>query len=181
MSVSERTFELLALEDPEGHWELHCGHLRRKPGMTVEHNRVAFWLAVALADQLDRNAFDVRANMGHVRRPPDNYYIPDVCVIPMEMVRPLFGRRGLEAYAAPLPLVVEVWSASTGDYDVETKLLEYQRRGDLEIWRIHPYERTLTVWRRQPDGSYIEAQYSGGTVQPIALPNVTIDLDRLFD
>ena len=25
----------------------------------------------------------------------------------------------------------------------ETKLREYQLRGDAEIWRIHPYERTL--------------------------------------
>jgi len=24
----------------------------------------------------------------------------------------------------------------------------------LEIWRIHPDERTLTSWQRQPDGSY---------------------------
>ena len=79
-----------------------------------------------------------------------------------------------------MPLVVEVWSPSTGDYDVETKLQEYQRRGDLEIWRIHPYEQTLTAWRRQPDGSYTETLYRGGRVQPVALPNVTIDLDDLF-
>ena len=144
MAVSEATFVKLALEDPEGHWELHCGYLRRKPGMTVEQNRVAFWLGVQLARQVDRTRCDVRTNMGHVRRSPENYYIPDVCVIPMELVRPLFGRRGLEAHRDPLPLVVEVWSRSTGDYDVESKLLEYQRRGDLEIWRIHPYERTLT-------------------------------------
>ena len=94
----------------------------------------------------------------------------------------LRGRRDvLEAYDAPLPLVIEVCCPSTGDYDVDTKLGEYQRRGDLEIWRIHPFDRTLTAWRRQPDGSYTESQYAGGTVQPVALPNVTIDLDTLFD
>ena len=150
--------------------------------MTAEHNVTAFELALRLGNQLDRSQFHVRLGMGHLRRSGENYYIPDVFVIPTELVRPLRGRRDvLEAYEAPLPLVVEVWSPSTGDYDVDSKLPEYQGRGDLEIWRIHPYERTLTAWRRQPDGSYAEAHYTGGTVQPIALPNLTIYLDTLFD
>ena len=76
---------------------------------------------------------------------------------------------------------LEVWSPSTGEYDVNAKVPEYQRRGDLEIWRIHPFDRTLIAWRRQPDGSYIESHYAGGTVKPVALPDVTIDLDTLFD
>ena len=44
----------------------------------------------------------------------------------------------LEAYADPLPLVVEVWSRSTGDYDIEVKLQEYQRRsgGDWRTWSL---------------------------------------------
>ena len=87
----------------------------------------------------------------------------------------------LEVYDQPLPLVVEVWSRSTGDYDVEEKLAVYQQRGDLEIWRIHPYERTLTAWRRQPDGSYDETIHREGVVSPTALPGVEIDLAALFD
>jgi Uma2 family endonuclease len=181
MPVSERTFLQLALEDP-GQWELHCGNLRRKPAMTYEHNHVAFELAFRLRQQLDPRQFNVRGGMGHVRRSSESYYIPDVFVIPNELTRPLRGRRdALEAYDAPLPLIVEVWSPSTGDYDVDAKLPEYQRRGDLEIWRLHPFDRTLTAWRRQPDGTYAESQYTGGVVQPVALPNVTIDLDTLFD
>ena len=80
-----------------------------------------------------------------------------------------------------MPLVVEVWSPSTGDYDVETKLQEYKRRGDAEIWRLHPYERTLIAWRLQTDGSYSETLYREGMVVPISLPNVSIDLDSLFE
>ncbi len=182
MPVSERTFQQLALEDPEGHWELYCGDLRRKPGMTAEHNYVAGQLFYSLKQQLDSSQFDVRIGMGHVRRSEESYYIPDVFVIPIDLVRPLRGRRDvLEAYDAPLPLVVEIWSPSTGAYDVDAKLPEYQRRGDLEIWRLHPFDRTVIAWRRQPDGSYAEAHYAGGTVRPMALPNVTIDLDALFD
>jgi Uma2 family endonuclease len=63
---------------------------------------------------------------------------------------------------------------------VETKLVEYRRRGDLEIWRVHPYERTLTTWVRQSDGSYTETMYRSGRVRPSVLPGVEIDLDGLF-
>jgi Uma2 family endonuclease len=82
---------------------------------------------------------------------------------------------------AQLPLIVEVWSPSTGDYDFDAKVPIYQQRGDLEIWCIHPYERTLTAWRRQPEGSYEETMYRDGTITPVALPAVTIDLDTLLD
>jgi Uma2 family endonuclease len=181
MPVSERTFKQVALEDPEGQWELYGGQLRRKPGMPYEHNEIAWNLGLELVRQLDRSAFHVRVSLGHVRRSSESYYIPDVFVIPNELTLPLRGRMVLEAYADPLPLVVEVWSRSTGDYDIEVKLQEYQRRGDLEIWRIHPYDHTLTVWRRQADGSYAEHVQTTGTVQPVALPGVTIDFDSLFE
>jgi Uma2 family endonuclease len=180
MPISEKTFKQVALEDPEGHWELHCGMLRRKPGMTYEHNYAMEELNYALRRQLDPSKFEVRSNAGRVSRSPQNYYIPDVFVLPAELTEALLGHRVLETYSAPLPLVVEIWSPSTGDFDVETRLGEYQRRGDQEIWRLHPYERTLTAWRRQPDASYLEHVQQGGTIQPIALPGVTIDLDALF-
>jgi Uma2 family endonuclease len=117
-----------------------------------------------------------------VRRSPENYFIPDVFVFPLPLAESFRQRSDvLESYDEPLPLVVEIWSPSTGDYDVGTKLAEYKRRGDLEIWLIHPFERTLTAWRRQPDGSYTESYYTSGTVQLVALSNVTINLDVLFD
>jgi Uma2 family endonuclease len=181
VAVSEQTYRQVALEDPEGHWELHCGRLRKKTGMTEEHNEVAGELYFQLRLQLEREEFQVRSNAGHVRRSAQNYYIPDVFVVPTELAHAQRGTHALEVYDAPLPLVIEVWSRSTGDYDVDAKLPAYQRRGDLEIWRVHPYEHTLIAWRRQPDGTYTETLYSGGTVEPVALPNVTVDLDVLFD
>ena len=76
--------------------------------------------------------------------------------------------------------MVEVWSPSTGDYDVDGKIPEYKPRGDREIWRLHPYERTLTTWVRQADGSYVETVHTGGVVRPAWLPDVAIDLAALF-
>ena len=89
--------------------------------------------------------------------------------------------QAFNAFAEPLPLVVEVWSPSTGNYDIATKLQGYRERGDAEIWFIQPYERTLTAWRRQPDGSYAEETYRGGVVPVASLPGVVIDFDALLD
>jgi Uma2 family endonuclease len=181
MPVSEQTYHRVALEDPEGQWELHRGRLREKPAMAFKHNDLMFELGHLLRLQLDREQFRVRVNAGRLRRSDETYYIPDVAVIPLDLVGPWRDRADvLEVYADPLPLVVEIWSPSTGDYDQDAKLPEYQKRGDLEIWRVHPYERSLTVRRRQDDGAYVETVFTGGTVQPVALPGVTIDLDALF-
>jgi Uma2 family endonuclease len=181
MTVSEETFRRLALEDPEGHWELDHGHLRRKPGMSYPNNFAMTYLGHQLMNQLDLAVYEVRINAGHINQTERSFYIPDLFVLPTAMLGPERDRFDvLEVYDQPLPLVVEVWSPSTGTYDVDRKIPEYQRRGDLEIWRLYPPERTLTVWRRQPDGSYEEQIYQGGTIQPAHLPGVTIHLDALF-
>jgi len=180
MPVSEKTFEQLALEDDETTWELVCGRLREKPGMTQEHNTTATRLMTALVQQLDEDEFEVRSNAAHLSRPVSTCLIPDVLVLPVSNVAEQHGTMRLESYAAPLPFVAEVWSKSTSSYDVDTKFPEYMARGDLEIWRIHPYDKTITAWRRQPDGSYGESHYDGGVVPVESLPGVSIVMERLF-
>ena len=101
-------------------------------------------------------------------------------VIPLGIMPAHADETGVEAYPEPLPLVVEIWSPSTGGYDVDTKLADYQQRGDAEIWRIDPRDRSLTSWVRQPDGSYVERRYTRGTVVPAALPGVSVELGELF-
>ena len=182
MPISRETYERVALEDPDGSWELVCGRLRQKPIMTTEHNMAARRLMVMLVRQLDEDEYAVSLDQARVTISAGTDYIPDLIVIPRSAVRRLMERPGtFETYDEPLPLVVEVWSRSTDTYDVNTKLQEYQQRGDAEIRRIHPYQRTLTAWRRQPDGSYTETLYHGGVIEPVALPGVRIDIDRLFD
>jgi len=180
--ISGEAYERLALAEPDRKWELRDGVLREKPGMTAAHNELAVTLGYILMSQLDRIAYRVRIDAGRLQRPAATYFIPDVFVVPTGYVTPLLDQQDvLEVFDQPLPLVVEVWSRSTGDYDVEEKLTVYQQRSDLEIWRIHPYERTLTAWRRQPDGSYEQSVYRDGTISPTALPGVGIDLEALFD
>jgi Uma2 family endonuclease len=177
--VSEATYRELALGNKR--LELLRGQLREKPLMSVEHNDVLDGLLAQLYRQLDRSEYRLRADFGRIRRSADTYYIPDVMVIPAAMVQQLLQRPGsLDSYSEPLPLVVEIWSPSTGGYDIRAKLPDYQQRGDFEIWFIYPYERTLTAWRRQPDGAYAETVYQSGEVRVASLPGVAINLEELF-
>ena len=181
MTVSLETFRLVALEDDEGIWELRCGHLVRKPAMTMEHNQHSREITSQLLRKLNPDRYTVSMNAGHLRVADDRYVVADVVVIPVALLEP---RRGqpltLEEYSEPLPFVVEVWSRSTGDYDIESKLPDYRARGDLEIWRVHPYEKTVTAWRRQKDGSYKEAHYGGHGRVKVESLGIYIDLARVF-
>jgi Uma2 family endonuclease len=178
--MSERDYIAFVETGIDGAWELHDGKLVEKPGVTWQHGDIIERLGYLLRHQLDWNSYRVRENEGRLRKPKDTIFIPDIAVIPTAYGAEFRDRLVLAILAHPLPLVVEVWSPSTGDYDIDTKIPIYQLRGDLEIWRIHPYERTLTRWVRQPDGTYAESIHRGGSVSPVALPSVVIDLDALF-
>jgi Uma2 family endonuclease len=183
LSVTEKTYVRLALDDPQTKWELHDGLLVEKPGMNFTHLDVVDSLDHQLSQQLDFRQFRVLVNDGRLRRTSRNYLIPDVSVVPSDLIRHRRQEqpKGLGVFDEPMLFVAEVWSPSTGRYDVNTKIPTYKLRGDLEIWRLHPFERTVTIWRRQPDGSYDETVHQGGLVQVTSLPGVTIDLDALFD
>jgi Uma2 family endonuclease len=179
--ISEQEYRELVLGDPDRDWELWDGTPREKPWMSMRHNAIAFRLGHFLQSQLDWSLYRVNVNGDRARVSPRSSYIPDVIVIPTAYQRS-FGDdpRVIGSYADALPLVAEVWSPSTGHYDVATKLGGYRARGDQEIWLLHPSEQTLTAWHRQPDGSYAEDLYRGGIVAVASLAGVSIDLDALL-
>ena len=74
MPVSEPTYERVALEDPDGLWELHHGRLRSKSKGTWDRNQVAVDLSFLLGRQLSRHGFRVRINSGRVRFVHDAYH-----------------------------------------------------------------------------------------------------------
>lgn len=181
MPLTQETFAALVLEDTDGRWEIHRQRLREKPPMTFSHNRFARRLVRELNALLPEE-FEVLSNAGHLVLPNGDSYIPDVAVLtPDAAARFERDGRQFERYLDPLPLVVEVWSPSTGSYDVDAKLPGYRARGDAEIWRVHPYDRRVTVWRRRDNGTYDETIYLGGPIEVSSLPGIVVDLDRLFE
>jgi Uma2 family endonuclease len=180
--MTEQEYLEFAQSDPGGRWELVRGQLREKLGMSAKHGDVIDELATLLRYRLDRGEYRIRTHQARLRISPDSYFVPDIAILPAAAVRAkLADPRSLDAYNEPLPLVVEVWSPSTGGFDLQVKIPDYQRRGDLEIWFIHPSARTLTAWRRLPDGSYSETIHHGGTVRLESLPGVEIDLDAILE
>ena len=179
--MTDQAYRALAFTDAGKLVELWDGEPREKPGISWEHGDVAITLVLMVGGQLDRRHYRLRSNHGRLRHGGASYFIPDVAVIPTALGRDLRGHPDrLEVYEGPLPLVVEIWSPSTGGYDVSVKLARYRERGDEEIWYLHPFDRTLTAWRRQPDGTYQKSIHRGEVVHPVALPGVAIDLDELF-
>lgn len=177
--ISEQEYRELALSEP--HWELWDGEPREKPGMSSTHEDIAAYLSYLLQGQLDRKEWRLSVNGAKTQISASTYFIPDVVVVPAASVIEFRDDpRHLAAHAEPLPLVVEVWSRTTGSYDFERKLSTYRERGDAEIWYIHPYQRTLTVWLHQPDGSYTTQVFASGKVTLTSLPGVVIDLDDLL-
>ena len=180
-TMSEEAYREFALSGPEGKWELVRGHLWEKPAVTVAHSRVIMTLVRLLLQQLDPNHFRVSFGLARLRVSADTYSLPDVVVIPAEAMLTLgVNPHPLDAYPEPMPLVVEAWSPSTGKRDIALKLPDYQARGDAEIWFIHPYEGTLTAWRRKADGSYEKTVHQDGMEYPASLPGVAITLAEAF-
>ncbi len=182
MVLTAETYRRIVAEDPNGTWELVDGRLREKPGMSFQHHDVCAYLSHDLIRQLNRAEFRVHIGGTRLERTERNYVVPDIAVIPASLFVPLMKGREyvLDFFAEPLPLVVEVWSPSTGSYDVDEKIPQYKARGDKEIWRIHPYERTLTIWRLQSGGTFVESFHRDESVSPAFSPNVVIDLAALF-
>lgn len=180
--MTDRDYETAALSEAGRFLELWDGVPLEKPPVSFLHGNAIGELAALLTMALPRDAWRVRSEHARVRDRGGSIFIPDVAVVPVALVARGLAETPdrLEIYDDPLPFVAEVWSPSTGRYDVRVKLAAYRDRGDEETWRIHPYDRTLTRWIRQTDGTYAELVHTGGAVELAALPGVTIDLDALF-
>jgi Uma2 family endonuclease len=120
MRVTPEQYRRIALEDRDGAWELHRGRLRQKPAGSFVHNQTVHLLADQTYRQIDSAAFTIRVNCGRVSGRNESYYVPDLFVVPRNLIEPDWSAQDvLETYGQPLPLVVEVWSPSTGGYDVD--------------------------------------------------------------
>jgi Uma2 family endonuclease len=181
MALSPEEYEEFILGEPDDVWELVRGRLRKKPLVSVGHADAVFELAFLLRSHLDRRVYRVSHNHARLKHGDCSYFVPDDVVLRVaDLVGDPANPWTVDAHTAPALLVAEAWSPSTRRYDIDEKLLAYQERGDLENWRLHPFDRTLTVWRRQPDSSYAETVLHGGAITPAELPGVTIDLNALF-
>ncbi|MFN0146953.1 MAG: Uma2 family endonuclease [Dehalococcoidia bacterium] len=180
MPVSEATYRQLTAEDfPEVQWELVCGRLKEKPGMTMRHNTLNVGICHQLDAQVDPALYLASYNSARLRLPSGDHYIPDVVVFPVTAMEGRWEESGVETYFDPVPLVIEVWAPSTGAYDAREKVAGYRQRGDVEIWLIDLPRLEVRASIRQADGSYTEVVHKLGKV-PVSSLDIVIDMDAAF-
>lgn len=84
-------------------------------------------------------------------------------------------------------LVLEILSPATAFKDMEDKRHLYERHGVREYWIINPGNDTLMVYSMAPEAAakprfQKPVLYTAGdTVSPGIFPELSIDLDRVFD
>jgi Uma2 family endonuclease len=119
--------------------------------------------------------FDVRLpKAGEADARVDTVVQPDVLVVSDLGKLDQRGMRGAPDWLA------EVLSPASAAHDRVVKLPVYERAGVLEVWFVHPTDRTVTIYRLQ------DARYGRPTVldmkgrTPItAVPGVSINWDRV--
>ena len=84
----------------------------------------------------------------------------------------------------PPALVVEILSRGTRKVDEDVKLRLFERGGVREYWMVDPERDRVTIWRRQPDGSFtlvarLSREHDDWLTTPL-VPQLTISLARLF-
>lgn len=119
--------------------------------------------------------FDVRLpKCGEADDRIDTVVQPDVLVVSDLEKLDERGMRGAPDWIA------EVLSPATASHDRLLKVPAYERAGVLEVWLIHPLDRTVTLYRLEKGryGRPIILELKGRTAIT-AIPGVSIDWDRL--
>jgi Uma2 family endonuclease len=111
--ITEEAYQQFVLSGVEGSWELHDGRLVEKPGRSWKHGSVVTELITLFHQQLDRAEYHVFSGL-RVRRPAATVFLPDVMIVPTSYGDAIRDLPVLAIFSDPLPLVVEVWSPSTG-------------------------------------------------------------------
>jgi Uma2 family endonuclease len=182
LGISFRTYAQLALEDAEGRWELVGGSTRRKPPESFQHGAVIDSLVEQLVPQLSGTMFRMSINHARVMIDPHHILMPDLMVVPRAVSARAVKERpnALEAYHTSLPLVIDVWSPATAEFNVDARIPEYRRANVEEIWVVHPAARAVTTWVRRASGVYEEVIRAGGILAAARVPDLALDLNVLF-
>lgn len=181
MQTLPQALEEIVLAHPGAKVEMFNGEVREKQTMTIPHNLAQVRLVRELVPQLNFDRFDLRIDNVRLARTDSTFFIPDVCIIPSpgnQAIREAIA--GLEMVREPCLFGAEIWSPTTGSFDLAQKVPEYMAREDREIWLLHPYDLTVTSWVRQPNGQYLQSIYQGGQVELVSIPGIVVDLAVIF-
>jgi Uma2 family endonuclease len=125
-------------------YELVDGELLVTPGPSGRHQRIVGELHVLLHEYVQRHKLgEVRLGPGEVRLVPQNYFEPDLFVIPA-----VNGKRPRsDDPVTRLLLAVEVLSTGSIRHDRITKRRFFQKHGVPEYWVVDGAAEAFELWR----------------------------------
>jgi Uma2 family endonuclease len=184
VAAAMTTEELLALPDDGMERWLIAGELRERP-MTVRnrfHSRAMIRVGKFLDNWLDQQPSPRGQVLGgevgvRLRRDPDTTVGVDVVYVSADvLVRQTQKPPLIEGVPT---LAVEILLPKDTFKEIHEKITVYQSAGVPLVWVVHPYDRTVTVYRRDAELELFNVgqELSG---EP-HLPGFRVPVARLFE
>ena len=99
-------------------------------------------------------------------------FIPDLMVICNEDIK------DIKRYEKPPMIAIEILSPATASIDYFVKRHKYELLGIQEYWIVSPDEKCVMVISFTTGK---QERYCSGQVESVVLPDIRIDLDKIFD
>jgi Uma2 family endonuclease len=186
MSTSTRLIDYEdSLTMPENRFEeIVHGDSRIMPPPIKKHVYLIRKLSRVLDRQLDDSEYEVfsqQPGLG-VERIPLTYRIPDLMVFRIEALRrDCVETAANDPYIWTVPeLIVECLSPSNRKGSVQGLLADYAHIGVPEVWLLDPEPPRFTSYRYESGMLRQWLETESGSVTPLFLPNVAVDLAALW-
>jgi Uma2 family endonuclease len=162
-------------------YELLRGQIVLSPPAGWTHARIEVRLARLLEEHVTRRGLGLvfGSSLGF-DLPSGDTVQPDASFLTTERFRSRPPTRPNQFLRAVPNLVIEILSPATERHDRSEKKAIYDRNGVDEYWIVDPQHRTVTVFRRLPDGYGAGRTFRRGMVRSHVLPRLRLRTSTLF-
>ena len=164
--------EFLIIEQQEGiNYEFIDGAVMMSPRPAGAHQMISGNLFAELRSILRGKGCVPLLEMDLIL--DENNFIPDLMIICDDA-----KIDELKNYNKPPKIVIEIVSPASTSRDCFTKRLKYEKLGVDEYWIVHPEEKCIDLFYYAES---IHEHYCEEVVKSIVLPDVVIELEKIFD
>jgi len=158
-------------------WEIIGGEaFAMTPAPSLRHQKIVIRLSRFLEEHFETRSCEVFAAPTDVKLSEEDTVQPDLLVV---CDKDKMKRTHIEGAPA---LVVEILSPSTAFHDRSRKLALYAAAGVAEVWLVTPYPHAAEVFALDGENYRLVCVYGReDSLQSRRFPDLTIDLERLFD
>lgn len=180
-TATKLTFEqYLAYDDgTDDRYELEDGALILMAPPTGRHALIIRLLSNTFEAEIRRLEFPwASLQMVGVRTAPRRSRLPDLCVVPLEVMQECLDTSAIIEF--DVLLAVEIVSPESIKRDYRFKRAEYASFGIPEYWIVDPVTQKVTVLRLV-EGLYEEVQYQGTEqVRSETFPTLTLTVKQIL-